>query len=335
MIFRLSCPEIILNSDKSDIMNRLKYFAAFVILFFIVLTGCRQEDKVFMFSYFMGNGETGLHLAYSEDGLTWLPLNEGNPVLAPTAGRDRLMRDPCIITGGDGRFHMVWTTGWNDRYIGYANSEDLLSWSEQVTIPVMMHEPEARNSWAPEVFYDEQNDEYIIHWATTIPGRHSAIETSEREDHYNHRMYYTTTSDFENFADTRMFFNPDFSVIDCNILEMDGKFYMFLKNENPVPPEKNIRLTVSDNAAGPYPLDVSPPITGDYWAEGPSALKVGDSVYVYFDKYIEGRYGAVRSKDMENWDDVSVMVSFPQGTRHGTAFTVNRSVLENLKREFE
>jgi predicted GH43/DUF377 family glycosyl hydrolase len=304
-----------------------------LVIFAVLLISCtRAEEEVFMFSYFMGNGETGLHLAYSEDGLKWESLNDGKPVLEPTAGKDRLMRDPCIITGADGKFHMVWTTGWNDRYIGYASSEDLLNWSRQKTIPVMEHEPEARNSWAPEVFYDRSNREYLIFWATTIPDRHSPIETSGREDHYNHRMYYVTTRDFENFSDTRMFFNPDFSVIDCSILERNNRFYMFLKNENPIPPEKNIRLAVADNAAGPYPLKVSDPITGDYWAEGPSPLVVGDSVYVYFDKYRQGRYGAVRSADMENWDDVSDMISFPAGTRHGTAFTVKKPVFENLLR---
>ncbi len=317
-------------------MYRLRIMTALLLALFFITAGCRsKEDTVFMFSYFMGNGETGLHMAWSEEGINWKALNDGNPLLEPAAGKDRLMRDPCIIKGADGLFHMVWTTGWTDRYIGYANSADLINWSEQVTIPVMMHEPEARNSWAPELFYDEENGEYLIFWATTIPGRHSPIETSPREDYYNHRMYYTTTVDFETFSETRKFFNPDFSVIDCTILEKHGMFYMFLKNENPIPPEKNIRYTVSDSPAGPWPVDVSEPITGDYWAEGPSALTVGDSVYVYFDRYIEGRYGAVRSADMKNWDDVSDMVSFPRGARHGTVFTVRRSVLENLKRVTE
>jgi hypothetical protein len=316
-------------------MRGSNFLATIVVLSGLVFSGCTNEDEVFMFSYFTGNGETGLHLAWSEDGLTWHALNEGRSVLTPTAGKDRLMRDPCIIKGADGKFHMVWTTGWTDRYIGYASSEDLLDWSEQVTIPVMMHEPEARNSWAPEVFFDGAGQEYLIFWATTIPGRHSPIETSPREDHYNHRMYYTTTRDFETFSETRIFFNPDFSVIDCTILEKDGRFYMFLKNENPIPPEKNIRLTVSENAAGPYPTEVSDPITGDYWAEGPTPLRIRDSVYVYFDRYTEGRFGAVRSKDMQNWDEVSDMISFPQGARHGTAFTVERRVLERLKENLD
>ncbi len=64
------------------------------------------------------------------------------------------MRDPCIIRGADGLFHMVWTVSWNERTIGYASSKDLIHWSEQQAIPVMEHEPTTLNCWAPEIFYD-------------------------------------------------------------------------------------------------------------------------------------------------------------------------------------
>jgi hypothetical protein len=55
------------------------------------------------------------------------------------------MRDPCIIRDKDGIFHMVWTVSWNEKGIGYAWSRDLINWSQQKYIPVMEHEPEARN----------------------------------------------------------------------------------------------------------------------------------------------------------------------------------------------
>jgi beta-galactosidase len=109
---------------------------------------------------------------------------------------------------------------------------------------------------------------------------------------------------------------------------------MFLKNENPNPPEKNIRITFADHAAGPYPLKVSEPITGKYWAEGPTCLEVGEYVYVYFDKYTEHKYGAVRSKNMIDWEDVSDQVSFPTGVRHGTAFKVSQNIAKTLNVKF-
>lgn len=309
-------------------MNRIK-FLAFVVFCLISLASFSQKEA-YLFSYFVDNGQDGLHLAYSTDGLKWTPLNDGKSFLTPVVGKDKLMRDPCILQGKDGLFHMVWTSGWWDRIIGYASSPDLINWSEQKAILVMEHEPAAKNSWAPELAYDPEKREYLIFWATTIPGRHSDVSDSEREKGLNHRMYCTRTKDFKTYSPTEMFFNPDFSVIDATIFPKGKKFYMFLKNENPNPPQKNIRVTVADHASGPYPVKVSEPITGKYWAEGPTALQVGDYVYVYFDKYTEHKYGAVRSKNMVDWEDVSDQVSFPKGLRHGTAFTVSKKLISAL-----
>ena len=290
-------------------------------------------ETAYLFSYFINDSKDGLHLAYSYDGLNWTPLNGGRSFLTPSVGKDKLMRDPSICQAPDGTFHMVWTSSWTDRIIGYASSRDLIHWSEQQAIPVMMHEPEAHNCWAPELFYDELSETYYIFWATTIPGRHKEVPTSESEKGLNHRMYYVTTKDFRTFSKTKMFFNPDFSVIDAAIVKdpTQGDLIMVVKNENSNPPEKNLRVTRTKNIAKGFPTKVSAPITGKYWAEGPAPLFVGDALYVYFDKYRDHRYGAVRSLDHgETWEDVSDQVSFPKGIRHGTAFAVDASVVESL-----
>ena len=290
-------------------------------------------ETAYLFSYFINDSKDGLHLAYSYDGLNWTPLNGGRSFLTPAVGKDKLMRDPSICQAPDGTFHMVWTSSWTDRIIGYASSRDLIHWSEQQAIPVMMHEPEAHNCWAPELFYDEASETYYIFWATTIPGRHKEVPTSESEKGLNHRMYYVTTKDFRTFSKTKMFFNPDFSVIDAAIVKdpKEGDLIMVVKNENSNPPEKNLRVTRTKDLAKGFPTKVSAPITGKYWAEGPAPLFVGDALYVYFDKYRDHRYGAVRSLDHgETWEDVSDQVSFPRGIRHGTAFAVDASVVEAL-----
>lgn len=304
-----------------------------IVLLALISFDSFAKKKYYLFSYFTGRGEDGLHLAYSTDGIEWKALNDGKSYLKPEIGPTKLMRDPCIIKGVDGMFHMVWTSGWKDKVIGYSSSKDLINWTKQREISVMAHESEALNSWAPEVFYDNEKKEYFIFWATTIPNRHSPIKKSEKEDVYNHRMYYVTTKDFEIFSETKMFYNPDFSVIDCTILEKNNRFYMFLKNENPNPPQKNIRIVSSEKAQGPYPLEVSEPITGKYWAEGPTPLIVDDYVYVYFDKYREHKYGAIRSKDMEKWEDVSDSMIFPRGIRHGTTFPVKACVVKKLLKQ--
>ncbi|MEJ7589513.1 MAG: glycosyl hydrolase, partial [Ferruginibacter sp.] len=179
------------------------------------LTGIAQTNgTAYLFSYFKDNGQDGLHLAYSYDGFKWVALKNDSSFLKPVVANDKLMRDPCIIQGADSRFHMVWTVSWNDGGIGYANSADLVNWSSQQFIPVMKDEPGARNCWAPEIFYDHELREYMVYWATTIPGRFTSGDTTG-DDKYNHRLHYTITKDFVTFSKTRLLYDPGFNVIDA------------------------------------------------------------------------------------------------------------------------
>lgn len=310
-------------------MNLKNFFL--IVLLFAAASGFTQEkNEAYLFSYFTGNGEDGLHLAYSYDGLTWEALNDNKSFLTPRAGNDKLMRDPCIITGPDKKYHMVWTVSWNEQVIGYASSDDLVNWSEQKEIPVMAHEPTARNCWAPEVFYDEASEQYIIFWSTTIPGRFPETASNE-ENGYNHRMYCVTTKDFETFSKTKLFYDQGFNVIDGTLVKENGEYILFLKDETRTPPEKNIRIARSNELTEGYSKPTEP-ITGNYWAEGPTPVKIGEHWYVYFDKYRKHRMGAVRSTDLVNWEDVSDLVTFPKGTRHGTVFKVPRETVERLKK---
>jgi beta-xylosidase len=288
-----------------------------------------QQKPIYLFSYFKGNGEDGLHLAYSQDGLHFQALKRDSSFLKPAVGQDKLMRDPCIIRGHDGRFHMVWTVSWKERSIGYASSTDLVHWSEQQSLHVMANEPDARNCWAPEITYDALSKQYMIYWATTIKGKFP--ETQEAaENAYNHRIYYTTTSDFKTYSSTKLLYEPGFNVIDATIQKEGQQYVMVLKDETRTPPRKNLRLAFSKALTGPYSA-AGPPITGNYWAEGPTLAKVGYQWVVYFDKYTEHKYGAVSSKDLKTWTDISDQVSFPNGTRHGTVLTISPTELTKLR----
>jgi hypothetical protein len=284
-----------------------------------------QEQPVYLFSYFMDNGQDGLHLAYSTDGMEWKPLNGGKSYLNPAVG-SKLMRDPCVLRGADGLFHMVWTTGWRDKGIGYASSKDMINWSQQKFIPVMEHEPAAKNCWAPEAVYDPKEKEYMIFWATTIPGK---FPDTEKSGEKNHRIYYVTTPDFTTFSTAKVLLDCGFSAIDATIIRVGGRYVMFIKNESKDPPEKNIRMCTADKMTGPWGA-ASKPITGKYWAEGPTSVRIGDWWYVYFDKYTEQQYGVIRSKDLTSWEDVSQQLRYPRGLRHGTVFAVESAVLKNL-----
>ena len=289
----------------------------------------QSGNEVYMFSYFKNNGQDGLHLAYSLDGYSWKALKRDSSFLMPMAGKDKLMRDPCIIRGADRKFHMVWTVSWNEKGIGYASSENLVDWSEQHYIPVMEHEDSARNCWAPEIFYDAASKQFMIYWATTITGRYPETQ-STKENSYNHRMYYVTTKDFKTFSKTTLLYNQGFNVIDATIQFIYKKYVMFLKDETPEPAQKNIRIVTSEYLTKDYSKP-GKPITGNYWAEGPTSIKINNQWIVYFDKYRDHQMGAVASSDLGNWTDISDKVSFPEGVRHGTVFKISRSVFDDLK----
>jgi len=292
-------------------------------------------DTAYLFTYFTHNGEDGLHLAWSRDGYAWEALNDGNSYLTPSVGKSKLMRDPCVVRGPDGTYHLVWTSGWNENNIGYASTKDFITWSPQKEVPVMAHEPTVRNSWAPEITYDAGRGEFLIYWASTIPGRFTATAGSS-EDDYNHRMYFTTTKDFETFAPTALFFDPGFSVIDATLLPAMGKVYLVLKDETRHPPKKYLQLAESADLRGPF-TNLQPPFTPEgLWVEGPTALRIGDHYIVYFDAYTKRHYGAMRSADLKTWEDVSDRMRFPfegapERMRHGTVIPVPLALIETLR----
>jgi len=310
------------------IFYRVFCFTAAFICFHTCLA---QPGNMLLFSYFKGNGEDGLHLAYSRDGLKWSALKGDSSFLKPEVGKEKLMRDPCIVLGKDGYFHMVWTASWQDKGIGYARSKDLISWSAQQFIPVMQHEPATLNCWAPEITFDRKNNQYIIYWASTIPGRFPATDTSG-DGKYNHRMYYVTTNNFRQFSKTTLLYDKGFSVIDATIVPDQDQYLMILKDETRKPPQKNLRMATASNAIGPYSAPSAPITDSSYWAEGPTCIFRDGKWIVYFDKYTQHKYGAIQSPDLKNWQDISDQVSLPKGIRHGTIFTVTPSKWNNLKR---
>ncbi|MBV7529203.1 glycoside hydrolase family 43 protein [Chitinophaga sp. sic0106] len=299
-----------------------------LLLTFVSISAVAQ-DSVYLFCYFKDNGKDGLHLAYSRDSYKWVALNGDSSLLKPTAGKDKLMRDPCIIQGPDKLFHMVWTVSWNERTIGYASSPDLIHWSAQQTVPVMEHEPTAKNCWAPEIMYDPGSKKYMIYWATTIPGRFQAGDTSG-DDKYNHRLYYTLTKDFKQYSKAALLYDPGFNCIDATIQQDGHQWVMFFKDETRYPPAKNLRVAYSKKLTGGYVMTGSP-ITGNYWAEGPTALHTSNGWLVYFDKYRDHKYGLVKVTG-EGRQDESDKLQLPAGIRHGSVFKVSKAIFDQLPR---
>lgn len=282
-----------------------------------------------MFSYFKNNGEDGLHLAYSIDGLKWEALKNDESFLVPELSNDKLMRDPCIIKGPDGKFHMVWTISWTEKGIGYANSLDLINWSEQKFIPVMEHEKLTKNSWAPELFYDKKNEQYLIFWASTVSDKYTETE-NQSEGNWNHRMYFTTTKDFINFSETKIFLEPGFNVIDATITNYGSSYFMIIKDETYLPEaKKTLHILLSDSLYD-WDVPISDAISWS-WVEGPTITKINDDWVIYFDQYKKGSFGAITSSNLLKWEDISEEIKLPNGIRHGTIFKVSKSVISKIK----
>jgi beta-xylosidase len=93
-----------------------------------------------------------------------------------------------------------------------------------------------------------------------------------------------------------------------------------------------LNLAAVHSAQGPFGK-ADPPITGD-WVEDSSAIRIGEEYYIYFDHYRQPQYyGAVKSADLEHWQDISSQVSFPKGARHGTVLKVPESVVRHLQEQ--
>jgi hypothetical protein len=311
-------------------MTRRSLLASFPALLGLPQIAPAAPPPYFVFTSFRGNGEDGLHLALSRDGYRWTALAADRSFLKPTVGKEKLVRDPSVARGPDGLFHMVWTCGWWERGIGYASSKDLINWSAQRVLPVMESEPTARNAWAPEVLWDSRTRRFIVHWSTTIPGRFPETDGSS-EDGLDHRVYYTTTRDFRTLAPPRLLLDPGFNCIDATLVETKGKWVAVFKDERLKPaPRKELRIARADRPGGPYTAVGA--AFSRQWVEGPAVLRVGEDYVVYFDEYTRKRYGALRTRDFEAWEDVSDRLSLPPGTRHGSAFAVPAEVGAALER---
>jgi hypothetical protein len=281
-----------------------------------------NQDSVYLFTSFHDADQKYLRFLYSDDGYHW--TNVPGTFLEAHVGATNEFRDPSISRGPDGVFHLVWTSAWHgDQGFGCASSTDLVHWSGQQFVPVMTNEPTTVNVWAPELFYDAPNQQFIITWASTIPGR---FPDNQEKPNNNHRLYYTITRDFKTFTPEKLFFDPGFSVIDPFILKDGGQYVLVFKDNSR--PNLDIRVAFGSTPLGPW-HDVSPPITQKF-TEGPCALKIDDDWLIYFDAYRQKIYGAVKTPDFKTFTDVTKEMAFPGGHKHGTAIRVPREILENL-----
>ena len=278
------------------------------------------EGTWFVFAYFK-DSDPGLYLATSTDGYEWKGANGGKPVMVSPIW----LRDPSVKLGPDGTFHMVFTGGSRPDEIGYASSKDLVNWTAPRTLPVMRSVSGTRACWAPELVHDDEKQRWLIAWSSEVAGR---FEETKNQAKVNHRLYYTTTRDFRQLAEPKLLLDPGYTCIDPTLLKANGQYHMFFKDERDSPSKKQVRMTKAPAPEGPYGK-ISDALTVTR-VEGPCAIKIGDDYLVYFDEYRWDRYGAIRSRDLKSWSDVTKLMSFPPQRRHGSFLQVPREIGEKL-----
>ena len=172
----------------------------------------------------------------------------------------------------------------------------------------------AQNIWAPEWFYDKKTKEYILFWSSSF----------ENAGWKNSRLWYCTTRDWKIFTPAKVLFNPPYSVIDGTLLEHQGTYYLFHKEEEfgaKTGERRAIRVATATNVRGPYKIiegllnngQIVPVIT-----EGPTVIKdpVKQEWLLLYDYCMTDRFGASYSPDLQHWT-VEKDVAFPPEARHG------------------
>ncbi|WP_245859836.1 glycoside hydrolase family 43 protein [Spirosoma aerolatum] len=261
-----------------------------------------------------------LHIALSTDGLHWTPLNGNKPVW------DQHVRDPYVRRGPDGLWRILSTGGGrgNDHEkVGpsclYITSKDLIHWQVEGALPLMKDVRSeagtlAGNIWAPEWFYDSKTGDYVLIWSSSFK------EAGWKES----RLWSCRTRDWKTFTPAKVFFAPPYSVIDGTLLEQNGTFYLFHKEEEfgaKTGERRAIRLATSTNLEGPYTVVEGPLNTGQIVpviTEGPTAIKdpLRPGWLLLYDYCMTNRFGASYSPDLIHWT-VEEDVRFPSEARHG------------------
>ncbi|MCW1915163.1 glycoside hydrolase family 43 protein [Luteolibacter sp. GHJ8] len=277
-----------------------------------------------------------LHLAISEDGSTWKPLNENKPVW------EQRLRDPFVKKGKDGLWHLMGTGGGRQRKAEdgpvclHAVSKDLLKWDLVEALPLMKGVKDeqgrpARNIWAPEWFADERSGETVLIWSSSF----------EDAGWKKSRLWYSRTKDWKEFSPAKVLFTPPYSVIDGNLLEKDGKYYLFHKEEEfsrETGERRAIRVAVADALEGPYTIHEGPLNKGQIVpviTEGPSIMPdpKGKGWLLLYDYCMTNRFGLSASDNLFDWK-VEESASFPADARHGSALRVTAEEQEGLKKAF-
>lgn len=279
-----------------------------------------------------------VYFGVSRDGFHWEKVNDGKPVLWSFLG-EKGVRDCTVIrckTDGKYRifatdlslaynfknkYHFHWPTVAQNgsKCLSIWESEDLIHWSEQRLIA--LGNEDFGCLWAPDVFYDPQKDDYVLHWSS-----------SHRSNGFGDMgIYFSRTKDFQTFTPPKLLYQkPDAGVIDSAIYVENESYFMFLKSDHA--PERII-LMKAPHAEGPYTrveaFDESMLAIEAGLYEGPTAVQLENGKWCLFLDYygVPGAgqgYVPFLADSMESGKFIrsDASFSFPYGYKHGTVVPI-------------
>lgn len=260
----------------------------------------------YLFVHFIGDFKNGeqVYFSVSKDGLHWKELNEAKPVLTSTEG-DKGVRDPFIVKHPNTGIYYLFGTDlsmyhrnheWEkavlngSRDIIVWESTDLVHWSESRFCTVGL--PEAGCVWAPEAIYDEEEEAFLVFWASNI---------KERDDkEARHRIYASYTNDFKEFTPPKKYIEKEQSVIDTTIVYKDNYYYRFTKDEK----TKKIILDKGKDLKGYFEEVSSETLSKAEGLEGPQVYPLSQNRWILIvDQFAKGLgYVPYEIKDFNTGD---------------------------------
>ena len=194
----------------------------------------------------------------------------------------------------------------------------------------------AGNTWAPEAFWDDEKNSYVVFWASSLH------DTADHSDDSYHRMMYSLTKDFKTFSAPEIWQDSKTSRIDTTVIKSGNDFYRFTKDEGSVSGCTDIIQEKSSSLLAPV----------DAWSvkatcigadaglqavEGPTAFKAnpsdvnGDKFYLFVDEYGGKGYVPLETTDLDKPDwKVSSNYKLPTSPRHGTVIPITKKEHEKL-----
>lgn len=281
----------------------------------------------YIMSYFLGELENEyINLAYSYDGLHWVDLNDNKPIIKASIGNNRL-RDPHISRGKDGNFNIVITQGFDNDSIYHYTSEDLITFNNESLNKITYYEKgidlTGERAWAPEAYYDASIDAYRVIYSDP-----KALNSGN--------IYQVITKDFKEYTYPSSIFNPQYPVIDGTIINVDGTYNMFYKDERDG--VTSIFYTETDDLQQGFETKYDDKFISKYkYIEGPFVFKSNNTnkYYIYVDnypnsKFIVGEFTKLKDQPDIKWLDESLYTLPNDKVRHGSVISVTNDELNKL-----